>query len=642
MSKLVWTPWHKVVELRPDLKSNALSLSIFAADIYDVVLHKAKPVYLEPQEFFALTYPTFNLRELAKEIVLRLAGKTDKAVRQLELTYGGGKTHSLITLYHLVNDPDRLPNNLPTIQEFIQHIGMRPPQTRVAVIAFDRLDPGVGMEVRAPDGSIARFKYPWSVLAYELGGDEGLKILGATDGSEREEPPFTNVIEDLLRLPQREGLATLVLMDEVLMWARTMVGSDSRWSNRLQDFFQALTQAATKVETAAVVASLLATDPKKNDTIGKQISNELNAVFQREREETVQPVTKDDVAEILRRRFFTSDSIRDREAFRPHVVAALRGITELDEQTRREGTSAEDRFLASYPFHPDLTSVLYSKWTNLEGFQRTRGVLRTFALALRDAEAWDGSPLVAANVFLGKPDSSGIAEAARELTSVATMEEYEGKRQDWNGILQGELEKARDIQREFTGLRNREIEQAVFATFLHSQPIGQKALTRELMLLIGHTRPDKIDLEKGLLRWADLSWFLDEEAIQDAEVGSDGNKQLPKSWRLGSKPNLRQMHHDACEHRVAADLVEAKLIEQIGAAKNLTSGASGAGAKVHVLPDKPKEIEDDGEFHFGILGPKAVSDPSKPSVEAKHFIDDTTGSDRPRVNRNAVVLNETN
>ena len=73
----------------------------------------------------------------------------------------------------------------------------------------------------------------------------------------------------------------------------------------------------------------------------------------------MQPVQKEDVAEVLRRRFFTPDSIRDREAFRAHVVAALKGIAALDEQTAKEGKNAEERYLKSYPFHPDLTEVFY-------------------------------------------------------------------------------------------------------------------------------------------------------------------------------------------------------------------------------------------------------------------------------------------
>jgi predicted AAA+ superfamily ATPase len=115
MNKLAWTPWHQVVTLREDLKSGELSLAMFAADLYDVVMGRGRPVYRDPVEFFSLTYPTFNLRELAKDVALRLAGRSDKAIRQLALTYGGGKTHTLITLFHLVNDPGGLPE-MPAVQ----------------------------------------------------------------------------------------------------------------------------------------------------------------------------------------------------------------------------------------------------------------------------------------------------------------------------------------------------------------------------------------------------------------------------------------------------------------------------------------------------------------------------------------------
>src|SRR5258708_14532475 len=127
-----------------------------------------------------------------------------------------------------------------------------------------------------------------------------------------------------------------------------------------------------------MVASLLATDPVKSDTLGRELTQELYAIVRREREEGVQPVLKEDVAEVLRRRFFTPESIRDREAFRGHVVAAIKGIVDLDDQTRKDGKAAEERFVASYPFHPDLIEVSFSKWTNLEGFQPTPGLHRPF------------------------------------------------------------------------------------------------------------------------------------------------------------------------------------------------------------------------------------------------------------------------
>ena len=232
MNKLAWKPWHKVVQLREDLQSGELSLAIFAADLYDVVMDKARPVYQNPREFFALTYPTFNLRELARDVITRLAGKNDKAIRQLELTYGGGKTHTLITLFHLVRDPAHLPH-LPSVAEFTEHIGMTPPQTRVAVLAFDKLDVEKGMEICGAHGETRWLKHPWSVLAFQIAGADGLRLLHAAGkDAERDSAPAENLLVELLAQPGKQGLSTLILIDEVLMYAREKVGIDPAWRGR--------------------------------------------------------------------------------------------------------------------------------------------------------------------------------------------------------------------------------------------------------------------------------------------------------------------------------------------------------------------------------------------------------------------------
>ena len=158
------------------------------------------------------------------------------------------------------------------------------------------------------------------------------------------------------------------------------------------------------------------------------------------------------------------------------------------------------------------------------------------------------------------------------------------------------------------------------------------------MTLIGAANPDKIGLEKALHRWTELSWFLDEQEIATGESDARGVATLPKAWRLGNRPNLRQMHHAACASRVPPELVDARALEAIEKQKALTSGARAAGAKVHNLPARPRDIEDDGDFHYAVLGPGAVSESGKPNAEAKRFINETTAPDRPRANRNTVVL----
>ncbi len=537
--------------------------------------------------------------------MLRLAGKNDKAVRQLELTYGGGKTHTLITLWHIAYDPAALPD-LPAVHEFVESIGMDPPQARVAALCFDKLDVEKGMDVRSPEGKVRRLKNPWSVLAYQIAGDDGLKLLNAEGkAEERETAPAENTLTELLELP-RDGksgdtLGVLILIDEVLMYAREKVGQDQAWRDRLINFFQYLTQAATKVDRCCIVASLLATDPKKSDAFGRELLGQMYDIFQRQREEAVEPVVKEDVAEVLRRRFFTPESIKDQAAFKQHVIAALKGIQSVDEQMVKQGAAAEDRFLRSYPFHPDLTEVFYGKWTQLDRFQRTRGVLRTFALALREAEKWDSSPLIGPAVFLNAAGNNTLSEAARELVTVADTEEHEGHKTAWTGIIDGELDRARQIQNESVGLKLREIEQAVMATFLHSQPIGQAARTRDLLLLLGASRPDKIELEKGLVRWARNSYWLDDANLPERD------DQIPGTWRLGNRPNLNQMQAAAAA-QISDDVVKARLLDEIGRAKFLTSGASAMGVRVHTLPTKPRDIEDDGLFHYAVLSPSAASD----------------------------------
>ena len=217
-------PWHEVVQLRDDLKTGELSLSIFAADLYDVVMQKGRrPVYEDPAEFFALTYPTYNLRELVKDICLRLAGRIDKAYRKLSVNYGGGKTHTLIALRHLAYDPDGLPD-LVAIREFEAHIGFKPPKSRVAALCFDKIDLEKGIETPGPDGVVRMLKHPWSILAYQLAGVEGLRLIHAEGkDEERETPPAEPLMVELLSKPQEEGLSTLVLLDEVLMYLRGQV-----------------------------------------------------------------------------------------------------------------------------------------------------------------------------------------------------------------------------------------------------------------------------------------------------------------------------------------------------------------------------------------------------------------------------------
>jgi predicted AAA+ superfamily ATPase len=433
------------------------------------------------------------------------------------MTFGGGKTHSLITLVHLVRDPANLPD-IPAVAQFKAHCALEAglPKARVASVVFDRLDAEKGMEVASPDGSEATFKMPWSAIAWQLAGQAGLKLL-KDDGTERTSPPATGVMEDLLQLARKDGSGVLILFDEVLWFVRVMADIDRAWIGRMREFLHSLTQAVAKVPQCCLVASLLASDTNKMDELGKQISKELYDEFKRLADEGIQPVESQDVPEILRRRLLKLESYTDRSQWPSQVFSALNGVQAIDDYTAKNRAAEEKRYTESYPFHPALIETLYQKWTQLEGFQQTRGILKTLASALRDAVRWDQMPIIGAQVFLVDPKVEGLGVAAREMASIAQLEQYEGRRQNWTAILEAELVHARKAQEALLGVQHREIEQAVMATFLHSQPIGQRATSRDLKMLVGVGSPDRIELDKGLARWSDASWYLDDTFTSDRE-----------------------------------------------------------------------------------------------------------------------------
>ena len=637
MTKSRLKPWHEVVRLKEELRTGKLSLAQFAADLHEVTLRRGNhPVYENPDRFFGLTYATHALRDLVRDVAGRLAGRSDKAVRQLELTYGGGKTHTLITLHHLFRDPAKLPD-LPAVREFREHVGHDLPAARPVALCFDKIDVETGIKgVRSPAGETRDLLHPWSVLAYQLDGDDGLRAMHA-DGQaeERETPPAEPLLAELLAKPQERGLSTLVLVDEALMYAHSKAGKDAVWGDRIVDFFQHLTQAVVKVDRAAMVVSLLATDPRKQgDDLGKRLMRALFDVVRRQKEEGVEPVQKKDVAEVLRRRFFEAEDIRNPEAYRSHVIGAVGNLAKVQETTDRSRPEDEEHFLRSFPFHPKLTDVFYTCWTQLEGFQRTRGILRTLATALREAEKWDASPLVGPAALLAAPGETDLSEAVGELAGIASMENVKGKKTEWKPLLAKEMEKARDIQNELPALApGREAEQAVVAVFLHSQPVGHKIQTQPLRRMIGVSAPDVIEVDKGLERWREVSWFLDDE---DAGPGGPG-RDLPKDWRLGNRPNLRQMHDDACKNRVTAEAVNGYLRELVRKTKPLADGATAAKVKVHMMPASPQDIADDLAFRYVVLGPEGASESGKPGKLARSFLE-TRGKDRPRVHRNALVV----
>jgi predicted AAA+ superfamily ATPase len=132
--------WHQLCTLREDVRTGRLTLDEFAADLNGVRTGESPAVYREATMFFSRTYPTFRMKQLVRDVLLRLAGEGGKPVQQLQVAYGGGKTHTLITLLHLAEQGQGLADHR-TVQEFVTFAGLpQPPQARVALLPFDKFD----------------------------------------------------------------------------------------------------------------------------------------------------------------------------------------------------------------------------------------------------------------------------------------------------------------------------------------------------------------------------------------------------------------------------------------------------------------------------------------------------------------------
>ena len=571
--------WHQHCILRDDVRQGTLELAEFAADLYAVRTGDAPNVYRIPSLFFDRTYPTYNLKTLARDVLRRLAGEGGNPVITLQVAYGGGKTHALIALLHLTEHGTELQTH-STVREFTGFSGLDTlPRARVAILPFDKFDVKNGLLVISPEGEKRQVNTPWGALAYQLAGDEGLAKVAEHEADYT--TPAEPILVDLLKTPQTEGLSTLILLDEALMYTRGAVDADRNRLGTLRDFFQGLTQAIGKVKHSAIVASLITAEIIADDPTSVSVLNMLEGVFRR-LEHNVEPVSRDDVSELLRRRLFESvPPERIRRAVVDRLVASRQKLPLRESDKHQE---AYDELLRSYPFHPDLIEVFYQKWTQLNNFQGTRGMFRTFALMLREAAEKDTAAFVGPGALL--TTDTGLSDVLQELVRACD----EGVQ--WTPILTGELERARNIQKDLTLLKFREVEASVLSTFLHSQPIGQKAELADLYLLLAHANIDPMSIEKGLSDWREVSWFL---------------KENESSWALGTTPNLTNMHVRAMA-RINEDQITENLEKRI---RDAALGRNTDEVKPHTLPNSPADVPDTPELRFVIVGPGYTAVPGE-------------------------------
>ena len=365
-------PWRDVVEPHRDVATGNFQKAEFAADLAQVYRGDGQAEYADPQAFFERTFMTGGLKGLLSNALQRLSGTGGDPVIELQTSFGGGKTHSMLALYHMAGSGGNAA--LSGLEEMMadKHLDALPQAHRAVLVGTD-LSPNEGRP--KPDGITTRTL--WGEMAWQLGRADGYARVEKSDQSGAY--PGADVLESLLR----KFSPCLILIDEWVAFLRSLYSNPAllagSFDNNLS-FAQALCEAVRRVDTALLVASLPASNMEAGagGEGGEQALQRLGTTFGR-MQSSWQPATSLEGHEIVRRRLFRSGmdfAARD---------ASIRAFTDMYRKAEQDfpgGVSEADyrrKMQSAYPLHPELFERLHNDWGSLEKFQRTRGVLRLMA-----------------------------------------------------------------------------------------------------------------------------------------------------------------------------------------------------------------------------------------------------------------------
>ncbi len=363
-------PWREVATPHPDVLEGTFQQSEFAADITAVHTGMASREYQDAVAFYDRTFITEGMRLLLTSVAKRLNGKGGDPVIQLQTAFGGGKTHTMLAVYHLARRTGSL-SDLPGVSGLLDAAGvMDVPRARVVVL--DGSDRGPG---QARIHGKQKVQTLWGELAWQLGGEEGFALVKEADAN------GTSPGKETLRALLEKYAPCVTLIDELVAYIRQFSDSEKisggTYDSNLS-FVQALTEATKLVPNAVLLGTLPESEVEAGSSKGVAALRALEKTFGRV-QALWKPVATEEAFEIVRRRLFEpvhDESGRDEvcHAFASAYVAEGAKLPSETQESRYQ-----DRMRQSYPIHPEVFDRLYEDWTTIEGFQRTRGVLKLMA-----------------------------------------------------------------------------------------------------------------------------------------------------------------------------------------------------------------------------------------------------------------------
>ena len=623
-------PWREVVTPHKDVASGRYQQAEFAADLWQVHLDQGTDEYKNPVEFFRRTYLTVSLKGMLVGAVRRLAGVGGDPVMQLQTNFGGGKTHSMLALYHLFSGV--APNKLTGIDAVMQEaeVTKLPPIRRVVLVG-NKISPG--NPSTKPDGTVVRTL--WGELAWQLGNAAG--------GAKEAKKAFARIKADdekatspgdVLRELFNEYGPCLILIDEWVAYARQLHDQSDLPAGGFETqftFAQVLTESAKLAKNCLLVISLPASDTSGSPhaqaddvevggTRGREALDRLRNVVGRV-EASWRPASAEEGFEIVRRRLF--EPITDPEHFKHRDVVA-RAFADFYRTQQAEfppecrDADYEKRINAAYPIHPEIFDRLYSDWSTLVKFQRTRGVLRLMAAVIHSLwEKNDRNPLILpANISIDDPRVQ--SELTRYLSDnwVPVIE----KDVDGPGSLPLRLDGELPNLGKFSACRR-----VARTIYMGSAPLTQAAHRglEDRRVKLGCVMPGESPAIFGdaLRRLAGAATYL----YQDG----------PHYW-YSTQPTVTKLAEDRAE-QLKRD--PDKVVQELDRRLRDDLRQVGDFSRIHPMPQSGQDVPDDLDARLVVLRvdhPYSKEPDNLAEVAAKKILESRGNS--PRLYRNTLVF----
>ena len=373
--------WWEVCEPHDGVKNPAqIDESRFAASLGRVFAGAASEEYLDPTSFLSQTYFTENLTQMVREVASRLSGGDGASVTEVQTPFGGGKTHALLTFYHLVNSRVEA-MSIPAVREALGDFNI---PENAKVLVFDGQEHGT--DPVPMENGVEAFTM-WGYLTAKVSANLYQRLVMSSDGSGTS--PGNLVLSQVLE----EAAPCLILIDELVSYLVKLRFSNSRRTQNLYrntvQFLQEILQLAGNIPGVCVLLSLPQSRREFGGLDPQQLQRELSILEDdlQPRADRVMskrtPVNDDEIYLLTSRRLF-------KRADPDAAQRVAQSYQEIYSRTpgQYDGTVRTPDYLkqqiAAYPFHPELIDVLYKKWSTASDFPRTRAVLQLLANIVAD------------------------------------------------------------------------------------------------------------------------------------------------------------------------------------------------------------------------------------------------------------------